>query len=68
MSNFNKLRIHFHMSIGIANAAQEDSSKLSNYIDEVEWNELSPKEKKEKLQEFAEDWSTSYLDLGAYVE
>ncbi|ENX55731.1 MULTISPECIES: DUF7167 family protein [Acinetobacter] len=68
MSNFNELRIHFHMSIGVVNASQEDSFKLSDYIDEDEWNALSSDEKENMISEWANDWSINYLDLGGHVK
>ncbi|ENW92797.1 DUF7167 family protein [Acinetobacter dispersus] len=68
MSNFNELRIHFHMSIGVVNASQNDSFKLSDYIDEDEWNALSGEEKENIVASWANEWSINYLDLGGHVE
>lgn len=68
MKKFNELRIHFHMAIGINNAAQGDEYPLSDFISEHEWNEMSDSEKENFIADCANDWSVNYLDLGGHVE
>lgn len=45
VSNFEDLKIKFSLSIGYANACQEDSEPLSDYFSEEDWNAMSDGEK-----------------------
>jgi hypothetical protein len=60
--------IKFHMDIGINNATQRDTYKLSDFVDQKDWDDMSKGEKDNKLQQWALDWSDNYLDLGASVD
>lgn len=64
---FEDKTIKFHLSIGISNASQSDEYKLSDFVDQKDWDNMTQGEKDNKLQEWALDWSDNYIDLGASV-
>lgn len=68
MKKFSELRVKFHMAIGISNATQYDDFPLSDFTTEEEWKSLTQDKRDELICEWANDWSSNYLDLGGYVE
>ena len=55
-------KIKVSLGIGLSNCRQEDILD----IDEDEWGYCSNEEEREKLMyEIAEEWASSYIDLGA---
>ncbi|MDY1572221.1 hypothetical protein SOJ40_16225 [Acinetobacter baumannii] len=65
---FKDLKIRFHLAIGVANGDREDFGKLSDWIEEENWEMMDEEEQKDTLSENAEEWAQQYLDLGATVE
>ncbi|KCX50769.1 hypothetical protein J528_4239, partial [Acinetobacter baumannii 135867] len=50
---FKDLKIRFHLAIGVANGDREDFGKLSDWIEEENWEMMDEEEQKDTLSEIA---------------
>lgn len=61
-----KLKIRVWLSIGIADASQDDTFTSDDYT-RAEWDALTAEERSEYLDMLANDHMSNYLDCGAEV-
>jgi predicted solute-binding protein len=59
----NRMRIKVHLSIGYANADQEDKIEVS----EEEMAGMDDEERGKYLDSLVEDWASDYIDYGYEV-
>lgn len=53
--------IYFHLSIGFVGDRQ-DSQKVSDFIEESEWDEMDEMQKRQWLQEAVKEWAFEYIE------
>lgn len=56
--------IKLSLSIGFCTATRNDTEE----IDDVLWESLNEEQRQNLLDEIWQDWSSNYIDGGAYVE
>lgn len=67
MTEFSKKKIRFWLGNGTSEC-QKDEYPLVDFIAEEEWCAMTRAEKDKALENWADEWSGNYLDLGAYVD
>lgn len=54
--------IYFHLSIGFVGCDRQDSQKVSDFIEESEWDEMDEMEKRQWLRETVKEWAFEHIE------
>ena len=69
MTEFNKIKVKLHLTIGFVIGNQEEDVLLCDYISEAEWNKLNLFEKDDFVQEeILKEWANNYIEMYAEVQ
>ena len=69
MTEFNKIKVKLHLTIGFVIGNQEEDVLLCDYGSEAEWNKLNLFEKDDFVQEeILKEWANNYIEMYAEVQ